>query len=349
MKVFLRILLSVGISALLLALLASLSDADFGEAWRRLRSLPPEIFFAALGTHMCTYCFRALRFRILIPRETRPGFRRVLTISAAHNMASYLLPAKTGEASWVVYLKSYCGVRASTGLASLVVARLLDAAVLCSALALSCLYLGLSGDYEYLDFLSWLGWSLVGLMLVFGLFAWRGDWLVKLVTAVLKRARLHHWNLGEKFLANLYQVALALRDAGNGHRLGMAAALTIPVWACVFYFYHLLARHLGISPEYSYFETIFGSSLAVMANLLPINGMAGAGTQEGGWTAGFALLQVPKDVALETSLGVHAVQLFNVVAMGVVAHLVMGALPRLSHPDPDEPAPQGEGELPPVD
>ena len=36
-------------------------------------------------------------------------------------------------------------------------------------------------------------------------------------------------------------------------------------------------------------------------------------------------------------------------AMGVVAHLVMGALPRLSHPDPDEPAPEGEGELPPVD
>ena len=347
MKVFLRILLSVGISAALLLLLTFASDADFGQAWRRLRSLPPEIFFAALGVHMCTYSIRALRFRMLIPAETRPDYRRLLVISAAHNMASYLLPAKTGEASWVVYLKSHCGVRAATGLASLVVARLLDGAVLCSALAASCLYLGMSGRYDHLEFLAWMGWSLIGLMLVFALFAWRGDWMVKIVTAVLKFARLHHWHLGDRFLASLYQVALALRDAGTGHRLGIAAALTIPIWGCVFLFYHLHSRHLGIPADYSYFETIFGSSLAVMANLLPVNGMAGAGTQEGGWTAGFGLIGVDTSVALETSLGVHAVQLFNVVSMGVVAHLIMGAMPRLSHPDMEEAMPSAE--LPPID
>ena len=70
-----------------------------------------------------------------------------------------------------------------------------------------------------------------------------------------------------------------------------------------------------------------------------------SGTQEGGWTAGFGLLGVDTSVALETSLGVHAVQLFNVVSMGVVAHLIMGAMPRLSHPEVEEAMPSAE--LPP--
>jgi len=332
-SVFLRVLVSVGISALLLGALIFLSDADFAEAWTRLKALPLLVYLGALGIHMCTYCFRALRFRVLIPEEMRPGFRRVVVISAAHNMASYLLPAKTGEASWVVYLRGYCGVRASVGLASLVVARLLDGAVLCSALAMTCLYLSLSGRHSHLDFLGWVGWSLTGLMVLFVLFAWRGDWMMRLVTAAMRSVRLHRWSLGERFIHKLHEVALDLRDASGGGRLFVAALCTLPVWACIFGFYHLLSQALGLSERFTYMETVFGSSLAVMANLLPINGMAGAGTQEGGWTAGFSLLGENPDLALETSLGVHAVQLFNVVALGLLAHVVMGAMPRIVHED----------------
>ena len=282
----------MSLSGLLLALLVVWSDVDLKDAGARLRSLPLSAFFLALATHVGVYCLRAWRFRLLIPAETRPGYRRVLVLSAAHNMASYLLPAKTGEASWVVYLKAQCGVRASAGLASLVVARMLDGAVLCSALALSCLYLGLSGKYDHLEFLGPVGASLVGLMAIFALFAVRGDWLVKLITAIFRFARLHRWSLGEKFLKNLYQVALALRDAGGGGRLYLATLLTIPIWAGVFAFYHVLSQAMDLPDTLTYLETVFGSSLAVMANLLPVNGMAGLGTQETGWTLGFGLLGV---------------------------------------------------------
>ncbi|MFT6713507.1 MAG: hypothetical protein ACJAVJ_000785, partial [Planctomycetota bacterium] len=32
-------------------------------------------------------------------------------------MATYLLPAKTGEASWIVYVRRYCGVPSAPGIA----------------------------------------------------------------------------------------------------------------------------------------------------------------------------------------------------------------------------------------
>ena len=71
--------------------------------------------------------------------------------------------------------------------------------------------------------------------------------------------------------------------------------------------------------------TTFGSGLAVASNLLPINAFAAFGTQEAGWTLGFGWLGVERDLALSTAVAVHLVQLFDVVLLGVLGHLAMGA------------------------
>jgi hypothetical protein len=41
------------------------------------------------------------------------------------------------------------------------------------------------------------------------------------------------------------------------------------------------------------------------------------------------LLGVPTEVAVRTGAGVHLVQLFNVVVMGIAGHLAMGVLTRM--------------------
>ena len=50
----------------------------------------------------------------------------MLAIGAAHNLASYVLPARSGEASLVLYLRGTCGVAPGAAVASLVVSRALD-------------------------------------------------------------------------------------------------------------------------------------------------------------------------------------------------------------------------------
>ena len=329
-KTAVRIALSLGIAAVLLGLLMAFADVPPAEVWATLRGLPAWAYFLALGVHFGLYVMRAVRFQLLLPRASRPGFGRVMVLSAAHNLASYVLPAKTGEASWPMYLRSHCGVRTSTGLASLVVARMLDGAVLCLWLACACLWIGLSGKYDHLDELGTIGGTLGVLFVTFGFLAVRGDFLFRFVTFGLRFIRVHHWTVGERFLAKLYEVAVAMRDAAAGKRLGAAALLSVPVWGGVFLFYYVLGREMGLPRETSYPEVVFGSSIAVMANLLPVNGFAGTGTQEGGWLAGFHfLLGIDKDVALASSIGAHVVQLFNVVSMGLIAHVAMGMLPRV--------------------
>jgi hypothetical protein len=166
------------------------------------------------------------------------------------------------------------------------------------------------------------------LCLTFAVLSLRGELVIRLIARVGRWFRLHRWSFGSGLLDKANQLALALRSARGSSRLYLAALITLPVWLLVFGFYTVLAKSMGLPEEYTFVEATFGSALAVMFNLLPVNGMAGVGTQELGWVTGFSFLGVDKEMAMKTGIGCHLVQLFNVVVIGIVAHLAMGLLPR---------------------
>jgi uncharacterized protein (TIRG00374 family) len=327
-KTTVKVTVSVGIAAALIVGLMMWGGVSPMDAIQTIASLPPEVYLLALGMHMCNYCLRALRFMLLIPAERRPTFWRALVVSGAHNMAAYVLPAKTGEASLIVYLRVQCGVPTTMGLASLLISRLLDGATLCCGLSIACLFLARSGRYEALEWLGSAGLTLMLLCLTFAVLSLRGELVIRLIARVGRWFRLHRWSFGSGLLDKANQLALALRSARGSSRLYLAALITLPVWLLVFGFYTVLAKSMGLPEEYTFVEATFGSALAVMFNLLPVNGMAGVGTQELGWVTGFSFLGVDKEMAMKTGIGCHLVQLFNVVVIGIVAHLAMGLLPR---------------------
>lgn len=295
---------------------------------RTIVGLPPGVYVAALGLHVLTYLARACRFRILIPAKVRPNFRRTLLVSSAHNLASYVLPAKMGEAAFPVYMRMQCGLPTSVGLATLLVARFLDAAMLCTGLATACLVLRSSERFPGLQWLGLVGGLLVIASLFFIVLSLRGDLLVRLFATGMRWLRVHHWSFGEALLAKSNSLIFALRASADGGRIWGAMLLTVPLWFTIFGFYMILARAMGLSPDIGLLETSFGASIAGAFNLLPINGFAGVGTQEIGWVTGFnQFLGYDYDLTLEVGIGVHMIQLFNIVAMGIMAHLALGLLP----------------------
>ena len=109
---------------------------------------------------------------------------------------------------------------------------------------------------------------------------------------------------------------------------------TSSIWISVFGFYTILARSMGMPDWIGFPEAAFGAALGMLFNLMPVNGAAGMGTQELGWVTGFhQFLGVDSEVALSTGMGVHLVQLFNIVVLGLLAHLCMGMMPRWSAED----------------
>jgi len=313
-KPLLRILLPLVLALLLLGALAwwgGVSVADLRAAFARLSW---GSWALALGLHLVVYNLRAVRYRVLVPGAHRPQHLDVLAISAAHNLATSVLPARTGDASLVLYLRGQCGVPVEQGLAALLVSRLLDLAMLAAAMGTACVALSAFGDLP--------GWMLplggallaggVG-FLVLAAFAERltdvAEWLGRLV-------RLDRSALGRRLLDKSALAGEALGALGRGGRLAGAAALTCLVWLGLFSMYAVLAFGLGLPDELGFAEAVFGSGMAVVTNLLPINAMAGFGTHEAGWAFGFSeVLGVPRDLALATGVGMHVVQLGNVVLL----------------------------------
>ncbi len=326
MNAALRILLSAALAALLLALLAVWGDvewSDFLDAWRRL---PPSAYGLALGLHVAVYNLRAWRYRLLLPAEGRPGHADVAAIAAAHNMATYVLPARSGDASLPVYLRAQCGVPLRNGVAALVVSRLLDLATLAAALGLACAWLSTGGAVEVPGWMAGAG----GVLLAAGglaLFvAGRADRIVPVVQALVRGTGLSRTRAGTGLLRIAGDTAEALRVAGRGRTLLRAGALTVLVWLGLFLMYAVLARGFGLPDTVDFAGATFGAGMAILTNLLPINAFASFGTHELGWAFGFGLVGVERDLALSTGLNVHLVQVLNVCLLGLIGHLAMGAL-----------------------
>lgn len=317
-----RLAASLLVAAALLAALFVWGGVGFADFAAALGRLDVGVWALAFALHAGIYVLRAWRFRLLVPPPARPAFGPTLAVSAAHNLASYVLPAKTGEATLVLYLKGYAGVPAAAGLASLVVSRLFDLAVLCAAVAAALAVTAerVTALGEPLPLIA----ALAALAVALAAACLRPQALPSLTGWLLERLRLQRVAAGRAVLSRLERIGSALR-ATSGARTQLAClALTAGQWALVFAFYAVLARGTGLPSDIGYAEAMFGSSLAVLFNLLPVNGFAGFGTQEAGWKIGFVLLGVEPELALATGLAVHLVQLADVVLLGLAGHAALG-------------------------
>ncbi|MBL8862494.1 MAG: flippase-like domain-containing protein [Planctomycetes bacterium] len=324
MKTSLRVLVSVAVAAGLTALVLWWSGLEPRAVLETLGRLTFATWLPAFGLHVVLYLLRAWRFAILLPGGLRPRPAPFLAVCGAHTMAAFLLPAKLGEATFVLYARRACGVPAAAGLASLVVSRLLDVAVLALGFAVACFALAGSGAFPGIPWFVPLG---AGLAATGAGVLWltaRSDLLARVAGAALRILGLGRTRLGAGAALRIEGLAGALRESGGDGRLLRAGLASIPIWLVIFLFCAVLARALGLPAETTLAEATFGSSLAILTSLIPVSAFANFGTLELGWTLGFGVLGVPHDLALATGLGLHAVQLVHIVALGLLSHALLG-------------------------
>lgn len=301
-----------------------LRPRDLLDSWKRLTLASAA---AAVAVHASIQILRSQRFRVLLPAAQRPRPASMLAISAAHNLAAYVLPAKTGEMALVMYLRTHSSVTTVQALAALFVSRMLDLATLCLSLAVATAIL-IARDHNGLP----PGFAALCAGLVAGaaalmLLSARSDWIVRAASWLARGLGAGQLGLGLKLLARAEDLSLALRQAPAGRALWIAAAQSLAMWIGIFVTYEILARAFGLDSALGLAHVAFGSSLSIVTNLLPINSFAGFGTQEGGWVLGFGLLGVPRDAALSTGLGVHLAQLASTVLLGLIGQLALLLLP----------------------
>ena len=335
----LRVLTSLLVAAGLLWALVTWGGVEASDITGTLESLSLKHWLMALGVHAGIYLLRAWRFSILMPTELRPSYGRVLAASSAHNLAAYVLPLKSGEATFVLYSAGVGGVPARASAASLLVSRLLDLLVLSTCMflvtSLAPIFAGLmppevfegSSPEELAEMFSRMSTASVVFLiasLIAGSACLFRARFVSMTAGLLRLLHMDRTSLGAKLISLIGRFAEALEEAGAKGRLLGATLLSFALWGGVIAFYSVLLVSFGWPEDQAIIvPAVLASGFASLANVLPINGFAGFGTQEGGWVLGMSLWGVNPELALAVGVSAHLVQLGNLVLFGLLGHLGM--------------------------
>jgi uncharacterized protein (TIRG00374 family) len=317
---WLRLLVSFGISAVLLFLLvrsvdpSSLADALGSADWR--------LVVPAIGLYFVGTWLRSVRWGLLLPEQHVPTstlFRALVVGFTVNN----LLPVRMGEVARTYLLARWCAVPYGATLASLVVERILDGLALAAMLLVALIFVPAPG---YLMFVGVLvgGAFLAGAVLV-ALAAWRADAIVRLtgwfVRPLPERPRELLMRLAASFARGLSLVR------GRG-RLIRLVLLSLLAWSFELSLFLVLMPGFGFAASLP-LAFLVGSA-ANFATLVP-SSPGYVGTFDG------ALITVLRDTAgvavapaTAYAIVVHATLFLPVVVLGTLvlwrSHMTFGQI-----------------------
>jgi uncharacterized membrane protein YbhN (UPF0104 family) len=265
----------------------------------------------ALMAYLVNILLRALRFTNLI--YSRPvKWAELIPISALHNILMYLLPAKTGDVTYVFIAKDRLDLSLAEGTATLFAARFYDFSVVAGFLII---LLPFSRDeipdWIFLPAIIFCALILLGTLgiLAFLKFSKTTPEVTKMQKSPILQKALVAWN---KFI-------LGLREIQQHGAHGRVALITAGVWLCVYSNFYFATKSMGLPVAFYHIAII--SMVMIPLTLLPLQGFANIGTHEVGWTSVLVAFNYPYKTALAIAAGSHFVLMLSVLIGGGLAFL----------------------------
>ena len=313
-------LMSVLVTAVLLFfLIRALEDIDFGELLRRISALH---LFAALLVYLALNVFRAIRFRILLDKSDAP-LRILFPITLYHNGLVRVLPAKLGELSYIVLLRSRLNYSMEEGVSSLFGARILELLILVVVFASGILLSGEQFAVQRGQLMLVIGLVFVGS--VAGLY-FAGN-LIRLFL------RLMRWLFGDfttGWLAaiqrKLLEIAAEFDRIRHPRLFASALFVTCFTYTSSFMTNYILLRSVGVDVELPVMVTVI--SFGMFGGALPLPALGGFGLVEGVWYLALTqFIEYPGSEASAIGFILHGFQVIAAVLYGLVGYLLIRLVP----------------------
>lgn len=311
----------LGGGLLVLLFLTRPADADLLAA---LRSTDPAWLLLALAAYAASYLARALRFRLLL-HSVRPPLLQLARVVAVHNLFNMLMPARTGELSYVVLAKRRFGVRTAEGAATLVVARLFDVLGIAVFFVAASLVAGAGEDARGADLFT-------GAVILLALSAALLVGLVSATNVLVSLAERTAGRFGASrrpLGARLLHAARAVRDElqhvqarGTGGRVFL---VTEAQWLLTFLTCWSLLKAAGV--DFPFPASVLGSTGLSVALILPVNTFGNVGTFEAGWALGYALAGLDHATAVATAVAAHVWIFLFAAVLGLLGWLSLRGAP----------------------
>ena len=305
-----KFILSIIITAILLALL--LSQVSVQEILSSFKSFNITSLLLAFFFYMLLYLARAVRFSQFMPKKT--SLWHLFKISAAHNFLTRAIPMKLGELSFAELINSRYKMPRSYGLGALLMIRILDLSTLVFLATVSLLSIQFGGTRTW----GLLTISIITLIILI----YKIDTMINIIFTIIENA-FKKMRINQERIDKLKEIKTDLSKPMSMIKdpkfFIIAFSSSIICWSFGFTVFYILSRAAGLDVPVNIF--IPGAALAFFANTLPISVVGDLGVHESGWTIGFMILGVKKQIAIVTGLSVHLV----VLGFMIVVFLLFGA------------------------
>jgi len=256
--------------------------------------------------------FKSLRFNILL-KESAVSVPKMFAISAYQNFFNQIMPARTGELTFLYYTKSMADIRVPASLHALLISRMMDLVVVCLFFIIALtLYYG--KDLSAPLIIAALLLGAFSLLFVFRLhwFVLFGKKIFICIVSVLKiREKPLIIKINEK-------IDILLEDFAGINmkkRIPLAVITSLFVWLSLYAFSYTTILAFGV--DIGFLAAIAGSTGAVLTNVLPINSFGSFGTMEAGWTGGFLFVGMSMQEAVTTGFGYHLITFFSSLLIAI--------------------------------
>lgn len=299
------------ISVALVAIL--LSRVKIVDIKKALSNIRPMFILLGFCFHLLLQFVRILLLKRLISSK-KIDSGSLFKISTVHAMMNKLLPARTGEISYIFLLKKEkIGLGEST--ATLMVMRILELIILLFAFLTSLVLLkariayNALGAYYALSFVSVLLLIFLSLLLVL-----HGRFLIFL-ERILDRGRISNNRLAV-FLGRKSKEFRESMRVVHYRKYGISISMYTILITLLLYL-SLYCLFLGLNIRLRPDELVFIVSIPWFIESLPIHSFGGFGTTEGGYTLAFIMLGKPMEFGIISGFNIHVITFLFTISMGL--------------------------------
>ncbi len=259
----------------------------FDKLIKFFTELNPANLLVAFFLYILSYVTRTFRWQITLSIK---NFWKLFKITSFNTVFNIFLPFRTGELSFFYMLKKENIPLSETALSFFSV-RIFD------GISLATVFL--------ISYLMYSGYFLISVLVFFIMpFSF---YLFKGILHIIKKEKVQNFKENILTLKNIFS-------------LYILSILTFSFKFTGFYF--VLPQGINLS----FLEAFIASSAGDLTTILPIHGLAGIGTYEGGYAGILILMGVDKELALISSVFVHIFILLGSAIVGLFSLLFLRRL-----------------------
>lgn len=303
---------------LVIILISQISIKDVTATFRSIDAL-----YLILGflLYAISILFKSLRFYLLLNKEVR--MQELYKVVCAHNMMNNLLPARTGEISYIYFLNKTQGRNTGEGVATLIIARFLDFVVIGGIFLCAFEITQHLPETAFQTAIVAFIVMMVSILFINFLLKLDRERIIKKIDQFFRITKVDNTQIAGFIIRKTHETIDSFETLSHqDKRFHLKCLLTtLGIWGSVYLFFICITFAMHI--EEGFIPLIFACSFAIFTTVLPIQGVAGFGTFEGGWVIGFMLIGVSETLAISSGFAFHLIWLLFTIIFGLWGYIFL--------------------------